>query len=694
MNRPSAPIASTAILLATALSAQNSLTRQEREPTPRRFCGAAYDLARGCTVMFGGQTTEQDSGTYEWDGQRWNVASTSAPTSSHHAMAYDLARGRTLAFGLDLGGLWEWDGVSWAPRVGAGPSPSRTATMAYDIARQRTVLYDTLSAQTWEYDGTAWAQRQASSLQVGSARMAYDAASRRSLLVGFSSQDCEVWSWDGSTWTQLTRTPVVSGVPRRDHHQVAYDLFRQRLVLFGGDLGHLYDNATWEWDGTAWTRRSPAQSPVPRYGHALVYDVARRRTVLFGGQYRNAMADTWEWDGTNWTPSTPPPRQSPASAYDSARGRIVVFGGLSPNDEPLDDTWEWDGFRWRKLSPASKPPARESHAMAFDERRQRVVMFGGRAIGATTFNDTWEWDGSNWTRALPAASPPFSLNRGAMTWDRVRQRVLLVPSLTGSQTWEWDGLNWARLAPTNGPVGQEIRGAYDVSRRRAVFLVQPYGAGPAQTWEWDGTSWAALTNAALPGIGNLTYDASRQRVIAASGPDLWQWDGSAWSLLAPGFLARLAPADVLEFDGSRNRLLVMTYRGTAVSGATARAVGFGQGCSSRSGGTPLLGSYLPYLANESFAFHLGNAPAAQPCVLALAAGTRVTTLVGGCTLYLDQPLFLPATASVAGVARLRLTIPDLVSLRGAQLYAQGFVGDAGNVLGIGASAARALTIGD
>ncbi len=141
-------------------------------------------------------------------------------------------------------------------------------------------------------------------------------------------------------------------------------------------------------------------------------------------------------------------------------------------------------------------------------------------------------------------------------------------------------------------------------------------------------------------------------------------------------------------------------RGRGVTGgrrtnrACSTTLSSSSGCSSRSGGTPLLGSYLPYFGNESFAFHLGNAPAAQPCVLALAAGTRVTTLVGGCTLYLDQPLFLPATASAAGVARLRLAIPDLVSLRGAQLYAQGFVLDSGNVLGIGASAARALTIGD
>ena len=53
---------------------------------------------------------------------------------------------------------------------------------------------------------------------------------------------------------------------------------------------------TWEWDGTAWTQRSPASAPSPQQGHAMAYDAARGRVVLFGGHDSFRRGDTWEWD--------------------------------------------------------------------------------------------------------------------------------------------------------------------------------------------------------------------------------------------------------------------------------------------------------------------------------------------------------------------------------------------------------------
>jgi hypothetical protein len=45
---------------------------------------------------------------------------------------------------------------------------------------------------------------------------------------------------------------------------MAYDLGRQRVVLFGGWNGTSNVSDTWEWDGSNWTRRSPAASPSAR----------------------------------------------------------------------------------------------------------------------------------------------------------------------------------------------------------------------------------------------------------------------------------------------------------------------------------------------------------------------------------------------------------------------------------------------
>ena len=52
---------------------------------------------------------------------------------------------------------------------------------------------------------------------------------------------------------------------------MAYDAGRQRTVLFGGFTGVTTGTVhgdTWEYDGSQWLRRSPAESPPARYGAA------------------------------------------------------------------------------------------------------------------------------------------------------------------------------------------------------------------------------------------------------------------------------------------------------------------------------------------------------------------------------------------------------------------------------------------
>src|SRR5882672_10594794 len=75
-------------------------------------------------------------------------------------------------------------------------------------------------------------------------------------------------------WTSLQVGP-------RNLHAMAYDSARGVTVLFGG-AGGVFNGETWEWNGTAWSRRV-VSSPSPRDGHAMAYDSARHVTVLFGG---------------------------------------------------------------------------------------------------------------------------------------------------------------------------------------------------------------------------------------------------------------------------------------------------------------------------------------------------------------------------------------------------------------------------
>ena len=53
-------------------------------------------------------------------------------------------------------------------------------------------------------------------------------------------------------------------------------------MLFGGASSTVL-NDLWEWDGVAWTQLAQPTAPPSRSGHGLAYDLFRARVVLFGG---------------------------------------------------------------------------------------------------------------------------------------------------------------------------------------------------------------------------------------------------------------------------------------------------------------------------------------------------------------------------------------------------------------------------
>ncbi|MEB2313253.1 MAG: hypothetical protein OZ921_12455 [Sorangiineae bacterium] len=277
--------------------------------------------------------------------------STSPPSRSYHAMAYDGARGKTVLFGgRDKGGdpladTWTWDGSSWANVTpAASPSLEIGHAMAYDSKRGRVVLFGV-------------------STKTGAAP--------------------ETWEWDGSSWTQATATPSPG---KRTFFAMAYDSARGRTVVFGGFNGL---GETWEWDGATW-KRVATTGPAQRMYASMAYDSARGKTVLFGGDPGSGrLGDTWEWDGTTWAQRAttgPEARASAAMAYDSARKRTVLFSGVAYVS--LNDTWEWDGSSWTQIATTG-PPGRPRSAMAYDSTRGRAVLFGGYLAGSAAA-DTWE----------------------------------------------------------------------------------------------------------------------------------------------------------------------------------------------------------------------------------------------------------------------------------------------------------------
>ena len=285
-------------------------------------------------------------------------------------------------------------------------------------------------------------------------RMVYDPVRHKVILFGGRAPNAphvgnyvsathmnDVWELDtaSNTWTDVT--PATGEMPvGRSDFGMAYDLARNKVVIYGGEIDGWQAEDTWEWDPAThtWAAKTAASGLVygGMLGSAMAYDPNRHQVILFGGHayYNWGEAGTWAWDGNNWTNITPtsypPPRFLPAMATDMARSKVVMFGGQNPNS--LNDTWEWDGSAWTQVAlSGSGPSARSNAGMAFDVARHVTVLFGGGQGG--DHNDTWEWDGAAWKLAHPPTTP--SARATSMVYDDSQSRLLFFSGVAQADTW-------------------------------------------------------------------------------------------------------------------------------------------------------------------------------------------------------------------------------------------------------------------
>jgi galactose oxidase-like protein len=280
-----------------------------------------------------------------------------------------------------------------------------------------------------------------------------------------------------------------------------------RVVLFGGNGPNGLLNDTWEWDGTQWTQRTPAQSPTPRFLASMAPSCGGM--ALFGGSggsnpYLN---DQWQWDGANWMPqqfassqsdvaSAPPVRN--AAAFAALNGTAMLFGGYGDGaTTTLGDTWVWDAGNWMAHQPSNAPPARAAAAAA--TLAGTVVVFGGDdGVSNTPLGDTWLWDGVTWRNATPAPSAPSPSVRIAAAAATLNGAIVLFggssDGITGlNDTWLWDGVSWTQKMPARSPTPRYRASAASLNGRVVLFGGSVAGGNAvAETWIWDGNNWTQL----------------------------------------------------------------------------------------------------------------------------------------------------------------------------------------------------------
>lgn len=292
---------------------------------PLQGHAAAFDAARGETVLFGGlnpQTNTYTNDTWVFDGFEWIVKNPATKPSirGYHEMVYDADNGVIVMFGgynlttNHLAETWLWDGTDWALQ-----SPSESPSARYQFG----MAYDTVNNQTVLYGGISDAD----------------------------SHNEDTWTWDGTNWT--LEAPVDNAGGRR-YHSIAFDQANGETVLYGGYKDGSWSAETWTWNGTNWTLESPVANPGNRIELGLAYDEAGSRIIFFGGEYSGRRNDTWSWDGTNWTQLTtnnlPEIRDYPELVYDANQSAMLLINGRMQSSSSRSDTFELVSDDWASLT--------------------------------------------------------------------------------------------------------------------------------------------------------------------------------------------------------------------------------------------------------------------------------------------------------------------------------------------------------
>jgi hypothetical protein len=494
---------------------------------------------------------------------RWRVALGAGLAAAHAdafgAIVFQDAAGQSRlrippAFALDATGARREAKLTWNAGV-------LTASLDTNGLRFPVLLDPAVETVAWERLDVGLGNR-------ALPQMAYDASRQVVVLFGGWNHDAamldDTWEWNGVAWTK--KTPATRPTARREAGMV-FDTVRNRIVMFGGNAyagsSFVGLNDTWEYDGVDWVQKQPTNAPPPRYGHGMAFDTVRGKAAIFGGWSTvqlKYLTDTWEWDGSNWSQASTSARPAAGSSmgmvYDAERGYTVQFGGYGG-----DGTWTWNGSAWTRLNPATEPPARYGHALVYDSTRKRVVCHGGYGF----LGDTWEWDGSTWTRQTPARSPSARGYAGG-AYDGARGNTVLFGGQEGrgfaGDTWTYAGTTWTKAASSSAPppAGGHVT-TFDTGIGRLLLLAE------SDTWEFDGVRWTELNppTRPTPRSGNaLAYDATRSNTVMFGGAsssntllgETWLWASGTWQLVTPSSSPSPRVGHAMAYDQARGNVVL------------------------------------------------------------------------------------------------------------------------------------------
>lgn len=201
------------------------------------------------------------------------------------------------------------------------------------------------------------------------------------------------------------------------------------LILFGGSVGFVDSTVTREvtkldLSTNQFVAITPTGNLPGRTRHVAAWDLPRNRMLVFGGIDGAGTAvanDTWAldfgveppaWSRLTTTGTPPTPRFGSAAAVDTREWKLYLFGGITEAGAPLSDFYVLDlaTATWTALHDSNAdggPSNRYNARAAFDPTTKKVLLYGGNhGVINTDLGELWQFDTAA-QRWLPSPIPPF-----------------------------------------------------------------------------------------------------------------------------------------------------------------------------------------------------------------------------------------------------------------------------------------------
>ncbi|MGH7721308.1 MAG: hypothetical protein ACRENL_00550 [Candidatus Dormibacteria bacterium] len=178
----------------------------------------------------------------------------------------DPATGQALALIFGAGPACVGAGKAGVPSAGNHglDSPGLSSEgMTINCGTERGGSYSSYVGSTWTWEGDSWKQVFATDMPFPPGPMGSDASSRALVLLVESG----TWTWTGTEWTHQTPSPAPPIPSGASVGAMAQDPANGHIVYLAAGAAcsgpracraiAIPGNATWIWDGRAWSQVSP-----------------------------------------------------------------------------------------------------------------------------------------------------------------------------------------------------------------------------------------------------------------------------------------------------------------------------------------------------------------------------------------------------------------------------------------------------